>query len=352
MKITNRKAIICCSIIFLLTIVVYADALKVYANITSPDEIVASPEEIPAIYTLPSSTPKQIIIEIEGPTPTPSPTPSPIPTPTPVPTPSGLLGGRYDGFSEDEEIITDNMYANQSIRIDVYSGEDKSRTEYADYFTYYVADIHIQNIEDFRTASAGTSFKSLEASYPNSIGKRMNAILAVTGDYYVDNKGLLIRNGELYKNYKGKYDICVLYRNGTIKTYTPDDYETDAIIAENPWQVWSFGPSLLNNDGTPKTEWGNSQITSRNPRCILGYYEPGHYSLVVIDGRQSKYSMGLTLNDLSLFCYNMGFSVAYNMDGGKTAAMCWQGNLFSHPENGGRSVSDIIYFCKENTEKN
>lgn len=307
----------------------------------------ASPQCTQQPVSVVTYTPSIKSFYVTGPTATPTPKPTPTPSPTPVPTPTGLLGARYDGFSYDGFKITDSSYYSENLAIEVYTAEDKTKAIYSDYFVYHVADIHLQNIADFRTASAGHDFRSLEASFPNSIGKRVNALLACTGDYYVDNKGLLIRNGILYKNYKGRFDICVLYRDGTIKTFKPDEYETKEIIDSDPWQVWSFGPSLLNRDGSARSDWGDSQIASRNPRCILGYYEPGHYALIVIDGRQSKYSMGLTLDDLAKFCQSFGFSVAYNLDGGKTAAMCWQGKVYSKPENGGRSVSDIIYFCQE-----
>lgn len=288
---------------------------------------------------------EQVLLRVEGPSPTPSPVPTPTPTPSPVPTPPGLLGGRYDGFSYEGPVMTEDSYRSENISVNVYSVSDS--TTYSDYIVYYVADIHVQDVELLRTAPAGKSFKSQDAGFVKKVGSRFNAVFACSGDYYVNNKGLLIRNGELFRNMKGKYDICVLYRDGTMRTFLPDEYEKDEIIAADPWQVWSFGPALINADGTPRKNFGKSSITQRNPRCMIGYYEPGHYAVVLIDGRQSRYSMGLTMTDLAQFAVDLGMKTAYNLDGGKSAVMCWQGEVYNRPQDGGRSVSDILYIAPE-----
>ena len=115
----------------------------------------------------------------------------------------------------------------------------------------------------------------------------------------------------------------------------------DAIIEKQPYQVWSFGPKLLENG-----EWitlDDHPLTRRNPRCAIGYYEPGHYVFVVVDGRQKGYSVGLTMTQLSKLMYNLGCKEAYNLDGGDTAVMIFDDEIVSQPSNGGRRISDIIY---------
>ena len=316
------------------------------AAASAQQETAAIPSAAPEITPAPTGiSTQEVALSVTGPTPTPSPKPTPTPTPTPLPTPTGLLGGRFEGFISGGTEETEDLYRTEDIYVSVRSVSDA--TTYSDYIVYYVADIYLQNIEDFRTEPAGSSFKSQSAGFVKKVGSRVNAVLACSGDYYVDNKGLLIRNGVLYRNMKGKFDICVLYRDGTVKTFLPEEYEKDDIIASDPWQVWSFGPALLLGDGSPRKDFGTSQIAGRNPRCMLGYYEPGHYALVVVDGRQSRYSMGLTLQDLAQLAADLGFTVAYNLDGGKTAVMCWQGEVYSQPQDGGRSVSDIIYIARE-----
>lgn len=330
---------ICIGFILCITILCAFGETPVVSRTFLPGRAVLAATEAPR------SGVETLVINVEGPTPTPTPVPTPTPTPTPEPTPSGLLGGRYDGFSYEGTVQTEDSYRSENISIQVSAVADSET--YADYIVYYVADIHVQDVELIRTAPAGKSFQAQDAGFVKKVGSRFNAVFACSGDYYVNNKGLLIRNGELYRNMKGKYDICVLYRDGTMRTFLPEEYEKEDIIADNPWQVWSFGPALINTDGTPRTNFGKSSIAQRNPRCVLGYYEPGHYAVVLVDGRQSRYSMGLTLQDLAQLSVDLGFKVAYNLDGGKSAVMCWQGEVYNRPQEGGRSVSDIIYIAPE-----
>jgi len=102
---------------------------------------------------------------------------------------------------------------------------------------------------------------------------------------------------------------------------------------------------MLLQDGKPMEKF-NSVVTPRNPRAAIGYYEPGHYCFVLVDGRQDGYSRGLSLKELSQLFYELGCKEAYNLDGGQTAVMAFMGQLANRPYNGGRDVSDIIYIAE------
>jgi hypothetical protein len=86
-----------------------------------------------------------------------------------------------------------------------------------------------------------------------------------------------------------------------------------------------------------------------NPRSVIGYYEPGHYCFVQVDGRGTKSKLepgkknkGLTLANLSKFMEELGCKAAYNLDGGKTSQLYFNGSVISTPENGGRKLGDIV----------
>ena len=82
----------------------------------------------------------------------------------------------------------------------------------------------------------------------------------------------------------------------------------------------------------------------KNPRSAIGYFAPGHYCFVVVDGRQKGYSEGMSLDELASTLASLGCQTAYNLDGGATAMMVFQGKLVNQPTNGGRTSSDIICF--------
>ena len=106
------------------------------------------------------------------------------------------------------------------------------------------------------------------------------------------------------------------------------------------YQTWVFGPALLDENGHAKTKF-RSQVQAKNPRSVLGYYEPGHYAFLTVDGR-ARESEGMSMTELSALCESLGFTSAYNMDGGQSSVLLSQSGAINVPYRGGRSVSDIL----------
>ncbi|MDO4544494.1 MAG: phosphodiester glycosidase family protein, partial [Clostridia bacterium] len=264
--------------------------------------------------------------------------------PSPTPTPSGLLGGRFpDVFTDGEPILTEDGYTGRETSFTVTTVNDADT--YSNNVTYFVIDIYIQDVKSLLAGSSSDNFISGSTAWIDDLARECNALVAISGDYSFSS-GLILRNGTIYREkINNSEDICVLYLDGTMKTFSAGDYAIDTIDIENAWQIWSFGPALLDENGEPLTEF-NSSITGRNPRCAIGYIEPGHYCLVTVDGRQGDYSRGLSMSDLSLLMYDLGCSVAYNLDGGATAQLYWQDKIFNSPS-GERRVCDIIYIAPE-----
>jgi exopolysaccharide biosynthesis protein len=128
-----------------------------------------------------------------------------------------------------------------------------------------------------------------------------------------------------------------------MKTFSAQEFDVDQAIKDGAWQAWSFGPGLLDENGKSKTEFtADGHVQDSNPRSAIGYYEPGHYCLVVVDGRQRGYSSGMTLTQLSELFKKLGCKAAYNLDGGKSSVMAFNDALVNQPTQGGREVSDCI----------
>ena len=143
------------------------------------------------------------------------------------------------------------------------------------------------------------------------MAQRSNAILSVNGDSYNNNRhqdnGTIIRNGSIYRSAATDMETCVLNWDGTMKIYTPKELNTQTLIQTGAYQSWIFGPSLLDSNGKAKTDFLTwDYIRESHPRTAIGYYEPGHYCFVVVDGRQKDYSRGMFLNELAQLFEQLG----------------------------------------------
>ena len=262
-----------------------------------------------------------------------------------IPAADGTLTEMEKNFEEHfvvEPVMTENSYYSKNVLMTVTKHTQGSGKNT---ITYYVADIRLRSIESFRTAFADDTYgRGISDTVPN-LSKKNNALLAISGDYYgLHNSGPVIRNGVLYRSKRASSDVCVLYRDGTMKTFPGKSFDAEAEMENGAWQCWSFGPNLLNEDGTAATSFtSNLSIVNKHPRCAIGYYEPGHYAFVLVDGRDEGYSEGMTMKELAKLFETMGCRVAYNLDGGRTAMMMFDHDIVNQPYLGGREVSDIVY---------
>ena len=248
-----------------------------------------------------------------------------------------MWGVKFEGLFTDGEVEkTEDSYKSANISIDI----EKVQT---DDVAYYVADIYLKDVKFFKTAFAKSKYGKGLHDQTDVIAAQNNAILAINGDYYGNNAGPVVRNGVLYRDEKYK-DVLIMDYDGSMQTLAASELDMDKIKAEGAYQIWTFGPMLL-KDGQPMTEF-NSDLTRANPRTAIGYYEPGHYCFVVVDGRQPGYSNGMTLQQMSKLFYHLGCSVAYNLDGGQSSEMAFYNEFVNQPYNGGRGVSDIVYIAE------
>ena len=128
-----------------------------------------------------------------------------------------------------------------------------------------------------------------------------------------------------------------------MKTLSPGEYTKDSLIADGAYQVWNFGPGLLDDNGKALTKFNAEKYIRQNhPRAAIGYYEPGHYVFVLVDGRQNGYSDGMDIEELANLFEELGCKAAYNLDGGISAVMTFNDSIYSHPDRT-REVTDILY---------
>ena len=250
---------------------------------------------------------------------------------------------KFEDKFTDEVVLTENSYTSPtvSITINAVSSNEGGRP-----LTYYVADIYVASLEHFQASFAYGEYRPYGAQDAVALSKEANAIIAISGDFStMQRSGFIVRNGEVvYSNQNNT--ICVLYKDGTMETYDQGTYVVDDILARDPLHVWSFGPALLDAEGKVKSGYNAaSGISGAHPRSAVGYFEPGHYCFIVVDGRQN-HSHGLTISELAKVFEDLGCKAAYNLDGGATAVMMFGHEIYSHPSNGGRNIGDILLIAE------
>lgn len=226
------------------------------------------------------------------------------------------------------------------------SGEGK-HVRYGTKVSYVLADIYVGNITCLRTAFARDTYGVGYSEKLSDMSLKMKAVLGVNGDSYSNNRhqnnGTIIRNGVIYRNERTDMETCVLNWDGTMDIYSPDQIDIQQLIERGAYQSWIFGPSLLDEDGKAKESFRTwSYIRQSHPRTAIGYYEPGHYLLLLVDGRQ-KNSRGMFLNEMAKVFENLGCRAAYNLDGGHCSFMTFRGRTANHPYKPEHEVSDGIF---------
>ena len=246
-----------------------------------------------------------------------------------------------DKFSDTVE-VTENSYRSPQVSITL---ETVTTGEGNDTITYHVADIYIASLENFVTYTANNEMRYFGTQEVMEMDAAADALLSLSGDFLTYQKGgFLMRNGEIYASNSNFVSICVLYQDGTMETYEPKTYTIDEIIAKGAVQVWSFGPPLLDENGKVCDSYNVSTAVSyANPRSAIGYYEPGHYLFVLVDGRQTGYSKGMRIHELAQIFEDRGCVCAYNLDGGGSAVMVFNHERYSKQSNGAdRELGDIL----------
>ena len=222
-------------------------------------------------------------------------------------------------------------------------------TEYEQYGTkIYVADVILNSAYYLRTAFAQNAYGKNITDKTSSIAESNGAVLAINGDYYgAQEKGYVIRNGIVYRSSAKGSDVLCIYADGTMEVVKDSDYTAEELVEKGVWQAFSFGPALV-LEGTIAVDADDEvgKAKASNPRTAIGFIDVNHFVFVVSDGRTDE-SEGLSLLELAEFMSGLGVKCAYNLDGGGSSTMYFNGAVINNPTTSGkikeREVSDIVY---------
>ena len=241
--------------------------------------------------------------------------------------------------------VTDSSYKDDNISINL-SETTVNNTQ------VYVADVTVTSSDYLKTAFAQNAFGTNVTAKTSETAADNNAILAVNGDYYGANStGYVIRNGVVYRDLvredSSNGDLAI-YKDGSFKIIYEDQISADQLVKDGVVNLLAFGPALVENgEIAVGTNEEVGQAMASNPRTAIGIIDENHYIIVVSDGRTSE-SEGLSLYQLAEVMKYYCAKTAYNLDGGGSSTLYFNGQVINKPTTGGnkiseRAVSDIVY---------
>ena len=241
--------------------------------------------------------------------------------------------------------VTDSSYKDDNISINLTETTVKNTQ-------VYVADITVSSSDYLKTAFAQNAFGTNVTAKTSETATDNNAILAINGDYYGANStGYVIRNGVVYRDTvrenSSNGDLAI-YKDGSFKIIYEDQISADQLVKDGVVNLLAFGPALVeNSEIAVGTNEEVGQAMASNPRTAIGIIDENHYIIVVSDGRTSE-SKGLSLYQMAEVMKSYGVKSAYNLDGGGSSTLYFNGQVINKPTTGGnriseRAVSDIVY---------
>jgi exopolysaccharide biosynthesis protein len=236
---------------------------------------------------------------------------------------------------------TDNSYQDENIKITIDTVRKYDTT-------MYVADIQVSDVSYLKTALANDTYGRNIRAATSTMAEAKNAIFAINGDYYgFRDAGYVLRNGTVYRD-TASGEGLVIDKEGNLSVISESDVSMKSLSEQGAWQVLSFGPGLVENGKVTvdsSSEVGQSK--NSNPRTAIGQVSKLHYIVIVSDGRTDE-SAGLSLLQLAEELKARGCTTAYNLDGGGSSTMYFNGQIVNNPTDGRkigeRQVSDIVYF--------
>lgn len=241
--------------------------------------------------------------------------------------------------------FTESGYRDDTIIVEL----EQKRMYDSDVFIAYVK---IATPSQLRTAVAGQKIGSSSTNHTTTISKNYNGIVAINGDYFTNTKaGYIVRMGETYREKTSQnMDLLLIDELGDFHIYLHghDVQENGVASFLSEHEIvngFFFGPALV-VDGEVQEIPENYQFDphQKNPRAGIAQLGVLTYALVVVNGRTSQ-SEGVTLAEFADIMGQLGAEQAYNLDGGNSATLAFNGEVYNDKPQAERSVTDIIYFA-------
>lgn len=210
-----------------------------------------------------------------------------------------------------------------------------------------VARVKIVDPSQIRTTMAAR-YGATGGVLPDKLAKRVNAVLAINGDFFNFNStGYLVRQGKLYRNKTHTpSDILIIDDKGDFTIIVDPTEEKVQAFEGTIINSFNFGPALVvDGEIVYTTKELNVGLEKETQRMGVAQIGPLEYLCVATEGPENEGSDGLTIPEFAQMMKDLGAVQAYNLDGGSSSAMMLGGekiNALSSKKM--RPICDLLYF--------
>jgi exopolysaccharide biosynthesis protein len=253
-----------------------------------------------------------------------------------------------------EKSADDPVLPEITASISEYSYKDNNiyiliSTVTEDDVVYHIVDIRLSDVRYLKSAFAKDIYGKNISETTSQMAQDNKAILAFNGDFYGSrDDGLIIRDGILYRDQPRDAPdnrSLLIDGEGNFVFVTEGAALGESYISKGIIHSLSYGPVLVEDGKAVKI---NTRIAQgENPRTAIGMIEPLHYLIIVVDGRSAS-SDGMRLDTLAKLFVRLGARSAYNLGGGSSSTLWYNGKIINEPAVNGlfsdeRAISDILY---------
>lgn len=233
------------------------------------------------------------------------------------------------------------------------------RIEYGEAYGVKVTYVYVKLTDpsQLRTALAAPYPSKKTLTVPQ-IAEGTNYVLAFNGDFFsYHSDGVIMRSGEMlrYNTSMKSYgrDMLIINDKGDFEFIIPVTKANYEAYTGTPREIFSFGPALI-IDGEvqeyeykKKTSCGYPTPAQRLALCQLDTLS---YLIVYTEGPEQVEGTGLSIPQFTELLSGLGVKHAYNMDGGHSSTIYFNGRRVNSPDTKDRKVGDIIYFATLRSE--
>lgn len=212
--------------------------------------------------------------------------------------------------------------------------------------TYWTAHVQTSSPDQLRSCMSYDSYGGKRQRTSEAVPAH-GGIIGINGSAfdYSSGKpsplGMCIKDGVIYGDYMTSYTVMATTYDGLIFT-PPQGLMGADLLNMGVKDTYNFGPILING-GVPQMP---IEVTSyKDPRVAVGMISQNDYVLLCADGRGAGGSKGLNHTQMVNIFQSFGCTYAYNLDGGGSATLYYNGVVMNNPSDGSeRPCADFLFF--------